>query len=59
MDGVEVNFDFGPDEKTDRFDAWRLWNLAQQKPATYAQFEQLEDVERALQMLGREGETGI
>ena len=56
VDGIEVDFDFGPDERTDGFDAWRLWGFAKQKPAIYPQFRQLEDVESALGMLGREGE---
>lgn len=56
VDGVEVDFDFGPDARTDGFDAWRLWNFAHQQPATYPQFQQLEDVEMALERLGRSGE---
>src|SRR6185503_20036599 len=56
VEKIEVDFDFGPDGRTDGFDAWRLWNFAKQKPATYPQFQQQEDVEAALGMLARSGE---
>src|SRR5689334_16822660 len=32
---IEVDFDFGPDGRTDGFDAWRLWDFARQSPAKY------------------------
>jgi len=56
VDGVEVDFDFGPNGRTDGFEAWRLWFFAQQKPATYPQFQRLEDVQAALERLARSGE---
>ncbi len=56
VDGVEVDFDFGPDGRTDGFDAWRLWYFARQNPKRYPQFKRLEDVEAALEGLARSGE---
>lgn len=56
VDGVEVDFDFGPNGRSDGFDAWRLWNFAKQKPTTYPQFQQREDVETALEMLAHSGD---
>ena len=54
--GFEVDFDFGPDGRVDGFDAWRLWRFANQNPAAYPQFQQLEDVQTALAKLARSGE---
>ncbi|HZF51497.1 MAG TPA: hypothetical protein VE093_22730, partial [Polyangiaceae bacterium] len=56
VDGVEVDFDFGPDGRTDGFEAWRLWYFAQQNPQKYPQFQRLEDVQAALERLALSGE---
>ena len=56
VDGVEVDFDFGPNGRTDGFEAWRLWRFAQQNPQKYPQFQRLEDVQAALERLARSGE---
>lgn len=56
VDGVDVNFDFGPDNRADGFDAWRLWQFAREKPAAYPQFQELKQVEKALKMLACSGE---
>jgi len=56
VDGVEVDFDFGPDGRTDGFEAWRLWDFAQRNPQKYPQFQRLEDVQAALEKLARSGE---
>lgn len=56
VDGMDVDFDFGPDGRTDGFDAWRLWNFAKQKPAAYPQFQRQEDINTALEMLARSGD---
>lgn len=56
VDGLEVDFDFGPDGRIDGFDAWRLWNFATERPVAYPQFQQLKEVEAALERLARSGE---
>ena len=56
VDGVEVDFDFGPDGRTDGFEAWRLWYFAQQNPQRYPQLQRREDVEAALERLALSGE---
>jgi hypothetical protein len=54
--GIEVDFDFGPDGRTDGFDAWRLWTFATQSPTRYPGFQRREDVEAALLALETKGE---
>lgn len=54
--GTEVDFDFGPDGRTDGFDAWRLWTFARQNAARYPKLQRREDVEAALACLEASGE---
>jgi len=54
--GIEVDFDFGPDGRTDGFDAWRLWDFARQSPEKYPRFQRREDLEVALHALAAAGE---
>lgn len=56
VDGLEVDFDFGPDERIDGFDAWRLWRFVEQQPEAYPQFQRKEDVKAALERLARSDE---
>lgn len=56
VDGLEVDFDFGVDDRIDGFEAWRLWRFAEQQPETYPQFRQVEDVKKAMERLERTGE---
>ena len=56
VDGLEVDFDFGPDSRIDGFEPWRLWRFAEQQPETYPLFRQVEDVKKAMERLERSGE---
>ncbi|PSM30878.1 hypothetical protein [Haliangium sp. UPWRP_2] len=56
VDGLEVDFDFGVDDRIDGFEPWRLWRFAEQQPETYPQFRQVEDVKKAMERLERSGE---
>jgi len=55
-DGVEVDFDFGPDGRTDGFDAWRVWDFAKKNAAKYPTFQDCESVDEAMRRLERSGE---
>lgn len=55
INGVEVDFDFGPAGRYDGFDAWRLWHFAQQFQETYPQFQSEKAVNNALVDLARRG----
>lgn len=55
VDGVEVDFDFGPSCRHDGFDAWRLWDFARQFPNVYPQFQNEKAVDKALSDLARRG----
>ncbi len=43
-----VDFDFGPEERADGFDAWRLYNYACEYPDKYPKYTNLEHVELEL-----------
>jgi hypothetical protein len=51
---VSVDFDFGPNGRSDGFDAWRLKNFADQV-APDSGFDRLESMEAALSELERQG----
>ena len=52
---AEVDFDFGPDDRHDGFDGWRLWHFAQCLPNEYPEFQRLEVVESVLGELVTDG----
>lgn len=54
-DDFYLDFEFGPGGRTDGFDAWRLWRFAKQFPTKYPDFQQRDQVEKALQALADEG----
>src|SRR5688572_13882058 len=39
---IEIDFDFGPDNRIDGFDSWRLWNYAMSRENTGHQWTQPE-----------------
>ncbi|MFJ3008834.1 DUF6896 domain-containing protein [Pseudomonas fluorescens] len=43
-----IDFDFGPNERTDGFDAWRLFNYACDHPEKYPSYTKLENIEAGL-----------
>ncbi|UVM52597.1 hypothetical protein LOY38_11445 [Pseudomonas sp. B21-015] len=43
-----VDFDFGPNGRTDGFDAWRLYNYACESPEKYAKYTNVATVESEL-----------
>ncbi|WP_085641175.1 MULTISPECIES: hypothetical protein [unclassified Pseudomonas] len=43
-----IDFDFAPDERTDGFDAWRLYNYACEFPEKYASYTNLRTIETIL-----------
>lgn len=49
-----LDFDFGPHDRCDGFDAWRLAEFAKQLPE-FGIFHQLETIEAGLEQLLREG----
>lgn len=51
---VNIDFDFGPEGRSDGFDAWRLCGFAQQLPE-FASLHDLPSIERGLEQLRREG----
>lgn len=51
---VEVDFDFGLNERIDGFDAWRLWHFARLKKETYPYFQEEDKIQSELDMLVRE-----
>ena len=53
VDKVEVNMDFGPDDRIDGFDAWRLHQFARQRPS-FAGYS-LADIEAGLDVLLQRG----
>ncbi len=58
LDGIEVDFDFGPGGRTDGFDAWRLWLYTRQVPSNYGSaFRAFEEVRAALEVLIGSGEV--
>lgn len=50
-----LDFDFGPNERTDGFDAWRLYHFAQSRRSTGRTSLSLEDFARALAEFEQEG----
>jgi hypothetical protein len=53
-DEFVLDFDFGPNDRTDGFDAWRLYHFAQSRRSTGTASLSLEDFERVLAELERE-----
>lgn len=51
----EVDFDFGPDQRHDGFDGWRLWLYAKSLPNEFPEFQRLEIVESVLGELVTDG----
>jgi len=48
---ADVDFGFGPEERHDGFDAWRLHTFAQSQPQAYPEFQDAALIERALEEL--------
>lgn len=48
LNGIEVDFDFGPDGRTDGFDWWILYQFADNFPERFRVFNESEVVESAL-----------
>ncbi|MBC7890616.1 MAG: hypothetical protein H7Y12_00260 [Sphingobacteriaceae bacterium] len=55
LNGIEVDFDFGPDGRTDGFDWWRLYQFADNFPERFGVFNDSKLVESALAELERKG----
>jgi hypothetical protein len=51
---VEVDFDFGPEDCIDGFDAWRLRHFAQSKKDMYPHFQEEKLIQSELDKLARE-----
>lgn len=43
-----IDFDYGPDERIDGFDPWRLYIYANETPEKHPKYTELDDVERDL-----------
>lgn len=54
-DAFVLDFDFGPDDRTDGFDAWRLYHFAQSRRSMAKTSLSLEDFERVLSEFEQEG----
>ena len=48
LEGLEADFDFGPKDRIDGFDAWRLYQFAKQLTANFPEFQSLQAIEAAI-----------
>ncbi len=44
INNITVNFDFGPDDRYDGFDLWRLGSFVNEKPELYKRFFENKDL---------------
>lgn len=55
LDDIEIDFDFGPNNRVDGFDAWRLLRFAESKPKIYSIFNSTETIQKELDLLASTG----
>ena len=53
-----VDFDYGPEGRTDGFDAWRLYNFACEKIEKYEKYNDLNLIKTEIEKYAHEGKIG-